>query len=138
MRLREWLKRHASVVALSVLGVVLVVWNVMETMSRTFVPTSIAASVTDVEVRREKHAGLDDVYLIHFSDGTVRHAEGSVFASLHVGALVEKDAWSGMMTIDGEAVELEWSDDVRGMVVLMPWILVGVGVMGFLAVRLGG
>ena len=92
-------------------------WTLVE---RSMIPVEVDGTVTAIEVRPEKHPGVDDVWMIRVDDEGPRHVDADVAHLLHEGARVEKEAWTTDLTVDGEHHALTLSDDARAMLVLAP------------------
>lgn len=118
MRSRE---RFAAA-ALLALVVGFVATAVGAVVHRSLIPRSLHATVTAVEVRHEKHPGIDDVWLLHL-DGEPVHVDARTAQRLSEGSRVRKEAWQESLTVDGEARPLELSDDARAMLKVMPVIV---------------
>lgn len=101
-------------------GLAFSVGNIWVTLARSTIPVSLSGTVTDKELREEKHPGVDDVYLVTFSDGRVIQVDRSVFVAARVGAPLEKEAWSRRLRTGEQDVDLDLSTDARRMFILMP------------------
>ena len=119
MRSRE---RVAQVVML-VLVAGFAVTAIVATVNRSLIPRALDATVTAVEVRSEKHVGVDDVWLIHL-DGRPVHVDAATAEQLPQGATVRKQAWERHAVVDGRRLRLALSDDARGMLAVMPLTVV--------------
>lgn len=113
----------AAAVALLVFGLALVGGNLYETLRRSTIPLSLEGEVRDVELRREKHPGIDDVHLLEFSFGSV-HVDAAVAERIGEGDILQKDAWSRELTVNGARTNVEFSRDFRGMLVVMPVVTI--------------
>ena len=99
--------------------------NLWTTLNRSTVPLSFDGVVTDVELREEKHPGVDDVYILYLgSDAFVIDSE--VASQIKTGDRVQKDAWSTDLRVNGESVTLGTSRDFEGMVIAMPLIMAAI------------
>ena len=103
-------------------GLVLVLGNFYETLLRSTIPVAMDGTITAVELRREKHPGIDDVHLVHTGKDTY-HVDAAVALHLDTGDAIQKSAWSRSLLVDDEEVHLEPSRDFRGMLVVMPVVL---------------
>lgn len=108
---------------LVVIGIVLAGANIWVVAARSTIPLAIDSQVLDLELRREKHPGKDDVCLIYLRDGRTLHVDKPVYTSIDVGDTLRKSAWSRELTCDNRAISLQWSADFKGMVAAMPAIL---------------
>ncbi|MGE0758899.1 MAG: hypothetical protein AB7F89_08385 [Pirellulaceae bacterium] len=100
----------------------LVAGNLWYSAARSLIPLALADEVRDVEVRREKHPGRDDVHLLTLRDGRVMHIDQAVATKVFIGSQLAKEAWSHELRVDDGEVALSWSDDFRGMRVAMPLV----------------
>ena len=130
---------HGSVrLALALVAATVVVFagvGAWSAWARSSIPMAIDAEVTSLEVRTEKHPGVDDVWLVGL-DGETHHLDAAVARRLPVGARVSKDRFARAMTVDGDRVELAPSDDAGAMT----WISAGtaavaLGLAGALGIR---
>lgn len=113
-----------AAVALTVTGVLFAALAAWTLVARSTIPTDLDGTVTGIELRHEKHPGVDDVWMISVNDGDLRHVDNDVAALLDVGGTVEKSAWETTLTVNGEPQPLSLSDDARAMLVLAPIIAV--------------
>jgi membrane-anchored protein YejM (alkaline phosphatase superfamily) len=60
--------------------------------------------------------------LMHLDPGGVVQVDRSVYEAVRDGELVRKDSWSRQLQVGSDLVDLEWSRDVYGMVVVMPLV----------------
>lgn len=108
---------------LVVLAVAFVLLSIAVTISRSLIPHRLEGIVADVEVRHEKHPGVDDVWLIHLENGRSLHVDATIATQLREDALVRKSAGEATLSVDGERVPLTLSDDAAGMLRVMPLTL---------------
>ena len=80
--------------------------------------------VDRVEMRREKHPGKDDVYLLKLHSGQVLQIDRTIAQAIESGSRITKEAWSRKLHVDSRVVDLGWSPDFQGMTKAMPSILV--------------
>lgn len=113
--------RRAAAVLL-VLAAAFAVIAVTATISRSLIPRAMDGTVDRVEVRTEKHPGIDDVWLVHVN-GDVIHVDATTATDLEQGAELQKAAWSRTLTVDGQAIDLHLSHDARTMLWVMPLTL---------------
>ena len=77
--------------------------------------------VEGVEVRREKHPGLDDVHLVRIS-GCETHLDAGTASLIRVGDEIRKPAWSATLTTPQGTSSIRLSRDFRRMTVAMPLV----------------
>jgi hypothetical protein len=114
---------RAAAVLLTI-GVAFALLAVGATISRSLIPHRIDATVADIEVRREKHPGIDDVWLVHLDDGRRIHADAEIARQLSDGAQLTKAPGQTQMTVDGTTLPLAPSHDALGMLWVMPLTLI--------------
>ena len=93
--------------------------NIGATVHRSLIPVGLDGTVARVEVRREKHPGIDDVWLVDVGQRRV-HADASIAQRLPEGTAVSKPPWSATLTADGQRIPLRLSGDAVGMLWVMP------------------
>ena len=76
-------------------------------------------TVARVEIRHEKHPGIDDVYLVEIG-GRTFHLDSAIASRLTQGDLIKKKGWSRSMKVNAQTVRLRVSPDFKGMLVAMP------------------
>jgi hypothetical protein len=89
------------------------------TVSRSLIPRALDATVDAVEVRVEKHPGIDDVWLVYL-DGDAVHVDAATARQLDAGMAVHKTAWATTLTADGASIPLALSAEARAMLWVMP------------------
>lgn len=102
--------------------VLLAVANLWVTFARSLIPNEIHGMAVGLEVRREKHPGVDDVFILHLDEGDFV-VDREVAASFEGGELIDKEAWSSDITVAGDVQHLETSSDFRRMLIAMPLVL---------------
>jgi hypothetical protein len=111
--------------ALLVAGVcVFAAMNVGSTLGRSTIPYAIHGDIEGIEVRFEKHRGVDDVYLVTVGGRTL-HVDRAVGVRLTRGEHVDKESWSTSLRTDDGTVRLRPSADVRRMAAVMPLVVLG-------------
>jgi hypothetical protein len=90
---------------------------------RSTIPLQLHSRVVRQEVRKEKHPGRDDVFLLFLEAGQLLQVDRSVYERISPGETIEKLAWQRHLKVSSESVELHWSADVAGMVWAMPLIM---------------
>ena len=106
-----------ALVLTGVLFAALAAWTLVD---RSTIPGEFQGTVTAIELRHEKHPGVDDVWMISINDGELRHVDSDVAALLEEGDRVRKDAWDPTLVVDGESHLLSLSDDARAMLGFAP------------------
>lgn len=120
--------RNAARWVLVALALLFVGGNIAVTLHRSLIPVAVDGVVEDVEVRQEKHPGIDDVWLIHVA-GRRLHVDAGLATQLSEGQHIAKDAWQRRLTVDGTTAPLGLSSDALGMLWLMPLLLIGVVIL---------
>ena len=92
---------------------------------RSLIPTAVHGRVTNIEVRREKHPGRDDVYLVAV-EGRSRVVDRPVAEVVATGDQVDKDRWDARLQTSRGSRPLRYSDDVRGLLATLPVVLAAV------------
>lgn len=105
-----------------VLILMFVVGNLWVTLSRSLIPQPISSRVQSVEVRREKHPGVDDVFIVGLETGKVV-VDFEVADLLRIGGSIRKEAFSREAIVDRNVVSLETSRDFGRMLIAMPLLL---------------
>jgi hypothetical protein len=112
--------RLLNTVLLITAAVVLAAGNIWYAAARSTIPLSLHDQVVDIEMRREKHPGKDDVYLLQLRSGRVLQIDPTIARVITPGSQISKDAWSRTLQIDSQAMDLKWSPDFYGMIRAMP------------------
>lgn len=121
MRSREHGGRWVPV-ALVATGVVFAASGAWSLVARSTIPAALDGTVTAVEVRHEKHPGVDDVWLVSVDRGALVHVDRAVAAMLSEEDRIEKGAWDTTLVVNGEPHALSLSPDARSMLVLAPLV----------------
>jgi hypothetical protein len=111
-----------ALVASGLLFAALAAWSLVE---RSTIPAELDGTVTAIELRHEKHPGVDDVWMVSIDDGGLRHVDAEVATLLEEGDRVQKDSWDSTLVVDGNPHQVALSEDARAMLVLAP-VLAGV------------
>ena len=101
-----------ALVALLALG------NLWFTFRRSGIPATLTGTVESVEVRREKHPGLDDVHLVTIS-GREIHLDADVASLLRVGDETRKAWGSTALTTPRGRSHIAPSKDFWRMIIAM-------------------
>jgi hypothetical protein len=130
------MRLHKLGSALILLGIAaaMAVCNLGAVARRSAIPLALAEQIATKEVRREKHAGKDDVCLLHFASGRSLHVDAAVYGLVEEGEVLEKVAWSTSLRHNGRDAALAWSTDFYGMLVGMPLILIITGATAYMAI----
>jgi hypothetical protein len=112
-----------NTVSLIAIATLLAAGNIWCAAARSLIPLALNDRVDRIELRREKHPGKDDVYLIALHGGSVLQIDQPVAEAMAIGSSVKKDAWSRTIQVDSRVVDLSWSADFQGMIKAMPAIL---------------
>ncbi len=100
--------------------------NLWTTFCRSGIPVGLSGVVESVEVRREKHPGLDDVWLVRVGGREV-HLDAEVASLVRLGDGLRKPAWSAELVTPRGTFGVSVSKDFRRMAVAMP-LLIGLAV----------
>jgi hypothetical protein len=104
------------------------------TVHRSLIPVGLDGTVQQVEVRREKHPGVVDVWLIHVGQRQL-HVDAAMARRLPEGTTVAKRAWSRTLIADGRPIRLGLSRDAVGMLWVMPLAVAAVAAVMAFGVR---
>lgn len=100
--------------------------NLIATWHRSLIPLALDGTISAIEVRPEKHPGIDDVWLVTIGNRRL-HVDAATGRALSEGAQVAKPAWGRRLTVDGAALPLAPSRDARAMLAVMPLAVVAAG-----------
>lgn len=114
--------RSAATWFLVTVAVLFAVANVAVTVHRSLIPVGLDGVVESIEVREEKHPGVDDVWLVSVGGRRV-HADAGIASQLAEGERVDKARWDRRLRVDGTAMPLRLSSDATGMLWVMPVVL---------------
>jgi hypothetical protein len=112
--------RSLNLLVLTILFVALGLGNLIVTANRSLIPQTIDAEVAILDIKREKHPGIDDVHFMTLTTGETLHVDKSVAEKLQVGMPIRKQAWEHKLMTEKEQISLEYSKDFRGMMWVMP------------------
>ncbi len=107
---------------LLVLAALLALGNLWFTFHRSGIPAALTGRVGRVEVRPEKHPGLDDVHLVTVA-GREIHLDAEVATLLAEGDEVRKSAWSTEIEVHGRTDAIGVSRDFLRMALAMPLLM---------------
>lgn len=91
------------------------------------IPLELNGVVSRLEIRHEKHPGIDDIYLVTIG-GRRYHVDRTVGPRLLPGAEITKRRWSKLLETSDGTVQLRASRDAYSMLVAMPVV----AIVGFL------
>jgi hypothetical protein len=103
---------------------VLAAGNAWIAAARSTIPMQLDSIVAGKEVRHEKHPPKDDVCLLDLGEQGTIHVDQAVFDAVARGDRLAKARWSTVLLVNEKPVELEYSDDVLGMVRAMPLVFI--------------
>lgn len=106
--------------------------NVGITFARSTIPYALHGRIEAIDLKFEKHPGVDDVYLVTIN-GRSYHVDRAVGVRLDQSDRIDKQAWSASLRTPRETVRLRPSADARRMTAVMP-----VAVLAALALTLAG
>lgn len=97
--------------------------NLWYSAARSTIPLALNDQVNKIEVRREKHPGKDDVYLLTLRSGQILQVDRPVADAININHSIQKEAWARTLQIDSKVLNLGWSADFHGMIRAMPGTL---------------
>jgi hypothetical protein len=106
--------------------VALCLGNLVVTLSRSLIPLGVDGVVSSLEVRHEKHPGLDDVHLLWMGN-RARQIDAEIATSLRSGDRIHKKAWARSLQTPRGALPLAPSRDFKGMLMVMPLLILLAG-----------
>ena len=104
-------------------AVVLAAGNLWATFRRSGIPLALDGRVERIDVRQEKHPGVDDVPIVTIA-GREIHLDPKVAAQIRKGDTLSKAAWSAELATPRGTVQLSTSRDFRRMLIAMPLLVV--------------
>lgn len=127
-----------AAVALVLTGVFFAALAAWSLVARSTIPAELDGTVTTIELRHEKHPGVDDVWMVSVDEGGLRHVDVEVAARLAEGDRLRKNAWDTTLIVEGEPHQLSISDDARAMLALAPLLAVLIGALTLFSFRRAG
>jgi hypothetical protein len=115
--------------------------NLWNAAVRSTIPLALHGKITEIELRREKHPGKDDVFVLRVDSGITIHIDAQLAQELEVGQRLDKIAWQTDLEVvrDGDEstskLSLKWSRDYYGMCVAMPLVLIVYAVTSVVVIR---
>ncbi len=113
-----------SISLLFSLAALLAVANIWYTAARSTIPLALDTTVLNKEVRREKHAGKDDVFLLELEGLGQIQVDREVYENTAIGETLRKESHSMELRHGDKAVILQWSRDYQGMLAAMPLCMI--------------
>lgn len=101
--------------------------NLAETLGRSAIPFSLQGKIRNLETRREVEPGVDDVHLLTVGN-RVLQIDAELAEQLQIGDWISKKGWERSLQTPRGRVQLTFSQDFRGMEIVIPWLL-GTGVV---------
>lgn len=111
--------RRTVVLLLVIMAVLFAALGAWSLAARSAIPLALDGTITQVEVREEKHPGVDDVWIVSI-DGEPRHLDSELAAELEVGDRIRKDRWETHLDVNDATRDLVFSDDARAMFGVAP------------------
>jgi hypothetical protein len=124
-----------AAVALVLTGCVFAALAAWSLVARSTIPAELDGTATAIELRHEKHPGVDDVWMVSVDGGGLRHVDVEVATLLSEGDRLHKEAWDTTLMVEGEPHGLSISDDARAMLALAPVVVVLVGALTLFSFR---
>jgi len=112
--------KTAAAALLAICGLLLGAANLWYTAVRSLIPLNVDARVTSKQKLPEKHAGIDDVYLLTLAGGRTVQVDESIYEFAVEGEALKKAGWSNELQCGAETLRLQFSRDFRGMLWVMP------------------
>jgi hypothetical protein len=125
-------------ICLIAIGAALAGANVWFAAARSTIPLALDTIVIRKEIRQEKHPPKDNVCLLHTSSQRVLHVDSDVFEAVREDERLLKEAWSQKLVSGTQQVALNYSADLRGMLVAMPSAFSVLVVVAAISLRLTG
>ena len=115
--------RKIPSVLLFALAALLAGVNTWFTAARSTIPLALDTTVLRKDVRRKKHEGRDDVYLLELTRLGQIQVDREIYESVSVGEILKKKRQSHELLHDDRLLLLDWSRDHQGMLAAMPMCL---------------
>jgi hypothetical protein len=130
----RWHKAISIFLLLS-LAALLAAANVWYTAARSTIPLALDTTVLSKEVRREKHAGKDDVFLLELEGLGQIQVDREIYESIAIGETLKKEGHSRELRHDDQSLILHWSRDYQGMLAAMPLCMVALAALLAVSIR---
>lgn len=88
-------------------------------VARSAIPFHLDGTVTSIDVREEKHPGVDDAWFVGVN-GDDQHLDTALAKTLRIGDTVAKSRWDTTMIVNGQSRSLHLSNDAEAMLLLAP------------------
>lgn len=126
------------VVALTLTGVLFCALAAWAMVARSTIPWALDGTVSSIDLRHEKHPGVDDVWLIGLDGDEPRHVDRAVADLLDEGDRVHKERWDDTMTVNGRVHQVELGRDARRMLVFAPTLALVLAALALVTSRARG
>ena len=97
--------------------------NLAETLGRSAIPFSLQGEIRNLETRHEVEPGVDDVHLLTVGN-RVLQIDAGLARQLQRGDRISKKRWEGSLQTPRGRVRLTLSQDFRGRLAVMPWLII--------------
>ena len=97
--------------------------NLAETLGRSAIPLSLQGEVQRLETRYEMEPGVDDVHLLWIGNRFLQ-IDPELAGKLRLGDRISKRPWERFLQTPRGRIPLTFSQDFRGMLAVMPWLLI--------------
>jgi hypothetical protein len=115
----------------------LAIANLWFTAARSLIPLAVDARLVSKERRPEKHAGIDDVYLLTLAGGRTIQVDEAIYEFAAEGDQLRKAAWSNQLQSGTETIRLQFARDFRRMLWVMPATIAAAAVLCVLTMHNG-
>ena len=113
-------RKLVTILLLFAIAAILVGGNIWFSAARSTIPLALDTRIVGKEVRREKHEGKDDVYLLHLAGLGAMQVDREVYDRAQVGETLQKDRHSRQLRHGDQVLDLHWSRDHQAMLKAMP------------------
>ena len=113
-----------SIFLLFSLAALLATANIWFTAARSTIPLALDTTVLSKEVRREKHEGKDDVFLLELEGLGQIQVDREIYETISIDETLKKVRHSTELRHDDRTLILHWSRDYQGMLAAMPLCMV--------------
>ncbi|MCE9527015.1 MAG: hypothetical protein K8R36_13275 [Planctomycetales bacterium] len=121
--------KSISILLLLSLAALLAVANTWYTAVRSTIPLALDTTVLRKEVRREKHEGKDDVFLLELKGLGQIQVDREIYESTAIGETLKKERHSTELRHGDQALILHGSRDYQGMLAAMPLCMVALAAL---------
>lgn len=109
-----------TILLLFALAAILAGGNMWFTAARSTIPLALDTKVLGKEIRGEKHAGKDDVFMLRLAGLGAMQVDREVYDHVEVGQTLQKDWHSRQLRHGDQVLDLHWSRDHHAMLKAMP------------------